>query len=374
MSMLQTLDRVGEPAEDVLDRIEARVESDLAPIVQQIDHGHYPLDVLRALGGAGLFALHLARHTPLARPDLGRAVMAMTAVGRRCMATAFCTWCHDAAGWYLEHTENAALRDRLQGPIARGEAMGGTGLSNPMKSLSGIEEFKLRAKRADGGWIVSGILPWVSNLGPGHWFGAVFVNGDDPRHRVMAMIECGQPGVELRANARFIALEGTGTYAVLFRRAFIADEQVMADPAEPMIRRIRPGFVLLQTGMALGVTQGAIDLMREADVNLSHTNQWLPHRPDDFEEDLSRLRDRILAAAAEPQNGGPDHLREVLTVRLHASELVLAAAQAAMLHAGARGYIEGSAHHRRLREAYFAAIVTPSTRHLRQELANMARN
>jgi hypothetical protein len=40
-----------------------------------------------------------------------------------------------------------------------------------------------------------------------------------------------------------------------------------------------------------------------------------------------------------------------------------------MLHAGARGYIENSPEHRRLREALFVAIVTPSIKHLRQELA-----
>ena len=48
------------------------------------------------------------------------------------------------------------------------------------------------------------------------------------------------------------------------------------------------------------------------------------------------------------------------TLRLAGGELSQRAAQAAMLHQGARGY---------LREAYFVAIVTPSLKHLRQELA-----
>jgi hypothetical protein len=40
-----------------------------------------------------------------------------------------------------------------------------------------------------------------------------------------------------------------------------------------------------------------------------------------------------------------------------------------MLHQGARGYLAHSAAQRKLREAYFVAIVTPAIKHLRRELA-----
>jgi len=45
-----------------------------------------------------------------------------------------------------------------------------------------------------------------------------------------------------------------------------------------------------------------------------------------------------------------------------------------MMHAGARGYLEGSVVSRLQREAWFVAIITPSIRHLRQELATLAAN
>lgn len=76
--------------------------------------------------------------------------------------------------------------------------MGGTGLSNPMKSFSGIEKLKLRGKRVAGGYEVSGVLPWVSNLGEGHLFGTVFEDANRPGHRVMGMFRCGHDGVEIR--------------------------------------------------------------------------------------------------------------------------------------------------------------------------------
>ena len=43
-----------------------------------------------------------------------------------------------------------------------------------MKTFFGIEKFKLKGRRVDGGYVVRGALPWVSNLGPDHFFGTIF--------------------------------------------------------------------------------------------------------------------------------------------------------------------------------------------------------
>ncbi len=356
-------------APGLLARVRAEVTASLDPIVGQIDHGTYPAEAMRALGRNGAFAAHLAAETPLAARDLGVAIEAMAAIGASCMSTAFCTWCQDACGWYLENSGNTDLRARLQPALAHGVAMGGTGLSNPVKALAGIEGFKLKATRADGGYVVSGVLPWVSNLGEGHWFGTIFEDANDASHRLMAMVRCGQPGVEIRQNAHFIALEGTGTYSVLFRRAFIADDMLLADPLSDMARRIRPGFVLLQTGMGLGVIDGCIGLMHAADRTHLSTNKYLSDRPETIEAAVADLRATLMQLAATPDETDPGYMRSVLEARLATSELTLRATQSAVLHGGARGYLEGSAIARRQREGNFVALITPSVRHLRMELA-----
>lgn len=386
MTNLATIQMVAEPhalhadgsvasslAADIMPGMR-QIAADLAPMASDIDHkGVYPGDMLRRLGEAGAFAPHLAAHMRQPAPDLGLAIRAMAEIGAACMSTAFCMWCQDACGWYLENSGNIALRAKLQPGIATAALLGGTGLSNPVKALSGIENFRLRAERADGGYVVSGVLPWVSNLGEGHWFGTVFQSGDDAGHKMMAMVQCGQPGVQIRQNARFIALEGTGTYSVLFRRAFIADEMLLADPLGDMVARIKPGFILLQTGMGLGVIQGCIEVMHDSNRQLAATNQYLPQQVGAFEDALAALRETINGLAATPLDGSREYVRAVLRARLRCSELALEASQAALLHSGARGYIEGSRVSRLLRESYFVAIITPSIKHLRQELAMLDR-
>lgn len=368
MSDIRPADAAYAGAPNLMDLLDA----ELAPLAARIDHeGFYPETIMRQLGRAGVYARHLTAFAP-GPPDLGAAIADMGEVAARCMSTAFCVWCQDACGWYLENTDNTGLRAKLQGGIADGTLLGGTGLSNPIKALSGIEGFNLRATRVAGGYSVTGVLPWVSNLGQGHWFGTIFQDAADPAHRMMAMVMCGQPGVEIRQNIKYSVLEGTATYSIRFRRAFIADEMMLADPLGDMVGRIRPGFVLLQTGMGLGVIRASIDSMTKSDATHQHTNRFLPMRPAYFEECLETIQAKVMQLAATPHDGSPDYVRDVLAASLAVSDLTLEAIQAGMLHAGAKAFIEHAPVQRRLREGYFVAMITPSIRHLKQELGRVA--
>jgi alkylation response protein AidB-like acyl-CoA dehydrogenase len=73
-----------------------------------------------------------------------------------------------------------------------------------------------------------------------------------------------------------------------------------------------------------------------------------------------------LRAIEEPDRAS---FLDVLRTRLDMTWLALEAAQAALLQYGARGYLTGAEPARRLREAQFVAIVTPSVKHITTELA-----
>ena len=140
-------------------------------------------------------------------------------------------------------------------------------------------------------------------------------------------------------------------------------------PALPFIARIKAGFILLQCGMALGLIRGCVALMRRCDESGGDSNRFLEERPETFAAALERLRAEVAELSATPYDDSSEYMRRVLRARLDASDWSLRAAQAAMLHAGARGYVAGAPAQRRLRESYFIAIVTPATKHLRRELA-----
>ena len=362
---------------DVIKAVRELATGPLAELADDIDRrGVYPKSILQRLGELGALKAHMAE--PGKPADYGLAIRAMTEVSRVCGATGFMVWCHDVCGVYMEQSGNPALMGHVLDQHANGRTLGATGMSNPMKTFAGIETFLLHAKKVDGGYVVNGTLPWVSNLGPDHYFGAVAdvaaenTAVDAAKTEIMFLIHCDAPGVELRNCPSFSAMEGTNTWAVRLTDYFVGSEQMIADPVRPFIGRIRAAFILLQTGMGLGVAQGAIDSMWTVERQLGHVNEFLDDRPDDLQAELDELTARIMLLAKTPFGADKQFVIDVLDVRAHASELALRAAQSALLHQGARGYLMSSSVQRRVRESHFVAIVTPAVKHLRKEIARLS--
>ncbi|MBT3358591.1 MAG: acyl-CoA/acyl-ACP dehydrogenase [Rhodospirillales bacterium] len=358
-------------ASPLLTEIRRIADKELAPQVVEIDRdGHYPEDILRSAGAAGAFRQHLPRANP-SGDGMAATIEAMAILGEHCLSTAFLGWCQNACAYYMELSDNTFLKRTILPRVAAGERLGGTALSNPMKSFSGIERLLLKGKAVKGGFRVSGRLPWVSNLGDGHLFGAIFQLADS-QHTVMAMTDCAWEGLSITQNVSFTALEGTRTFCVRFDDVFVPEDWVLADPADAIVPKIKPGFILMQAGMAIGLVRDCVAIMRRANRRLDHVNRFLDDPPDEIESALFTAEEEVGTLAATPLETDRDFLRRVLSVRADASELSLKAAQSAMLHAGARGYVAQSAAQRRLRESYFVAIVTPALKHLRKELANLS--
>ena len=359
---------------DLIKTVRELATGSLAELADDIDRrGIYPKTILHRLGELGALKAHMAQ--PGKPADYGLAIAAMTEISRVCGATGFMVWCHDVCGVYMEQSGNPALMGELLTKHNNGQTLGATGMSNPMKTFAGIETFLLHAKKVDGGYVVNGTLPWVSNLGPDHYFGAVAdVAVDDVvKSEIMFLVRCDAAGVELRNCPSFSAMEGTNTWAVRLTDYFVSSDLMIADPVRPFIGRIRAAFILLQTGMGLGVAQGAIDSMWTVERQLGHVNEFLDDRPDDLQAELDDLTARIMALARTPFGCDKAFLIDVLDVRAHASELALRAAQSALLHQGARGYLMTSSVQRRVRESHFVAIVTPAVKHLRKEIARLSK-
>ena len=360
------------PSHELLANVKQITTGALASAAYQIDHeGFYPTDILRALGQAGAFGAHLERNGQ----NTGLAIDAMREIARNCGSTGFLAWCHDVCGLYLEQSGNPALTGAMLDEHACANTLGGTALSNPMKTFAGIEKMLLRAKRVQGGYRVSGALPWVSHIGRGQYCGAiagVYLDDGSTSHEIMFLLRCTND-VVLRPCPEFSGMEGTSTWGLRLEDYFVGEDALIADPAKPFIARVRAAFILLQTGWALGVTQGGIESMLEVEPLLGHVNKFLNDRPDDMQAELDDLSQRIQTLALTPFDGSTDYVLSVLDARAQSAELSLRASQSALLHQGARGYMMNTAPQRRIREAHFVAIVTPAIKHLRWEMARLSK-
>jgi alkylation response protein AidB-like acyl-CoA dehydrogenase len=355
------------PSASIADQVAAIARKDLAPMAASIDAGAvYPDELLRRLGDVGAWGSHQPNN---GAADLRGAIQSIATLGEVCGATAFMAWCQNTLVWYAANSSNPALIAKFAGKFASGQILGGTGLSNPMKSFFGIEKLKLKGRKVDGGYIVKGALPWVSNLGPDHFFGTIFEREDGPGGIVMFLADCSDPAITLQPCKPFLAMDGTGTYGVQFRDAFVPDDLILAEPAGPFVKKIRAGFILLQTGIGLGLIRDCISIMDEVGAPLGHVNRYLPQQPVQFRELHAEFEKEAMALASDPYSADDTYWRRVVALRLRIGDASVAAAHGAMLHCGARGYLKSHRAQRRLREAYFVAIVTPATKQLRKMLA-----
>ena len=369
------------PFDAVLEDLRAAISEDLEPNVQDIDvNGVYPEVFMRRLGELGGYRQGTSAELGGAGRGLGYTIRVMEEVSKTCLSTGFCVWCQTVCAWYVQNSANEYLKEQVLPEIISGAARAGTGLSNPMKHFAGIERIKLTATRRPEGYVLNGAIPWVSNVddggGSGGQYFAVAAGDEDEDSYTMMIIPSGAEGLKMRNGGQFIALEGSNTWGWRFKDVPVPEEHVLASPAEEFVRRIRPGFVLTQSGIGLGLVKSCIELMKKsnnrADIKKSGVNGFLDDGVEELEAEYNKVRRGVYALADEIGCDGEDLrddlFRDTVEARLQTSELSLRASQAAMLHAGAGGYLQHGAVERKLRESYFVAIVTPALKQLRKML------
>jgi alkylation response protein AidB-like acyl-CoA dehydrogenase len=359
----------------MLAQLKLKVASDLAPQVPDIDQGQYPSKFMHTIGEVGGFGQLVSKQYGGFNNGIKAAIQVIEGISEECLCTGFMTWCQIACTWYMEKSSNAYLKQELLPLVASGKVLGGTGLSNPMKHFAGIEKIALVAERRPNGYLINGLLPWVSNVGAGHHFGISARIADSDEY-LMAIVSDDLEGLNLKQTAHFIALEGSNTFSCSFRNVFVPDELILAAPCEDYVKQIRPGFILTQVGMGLGLTKSCIKIMERSNQRYGHVNCFLDDQVEDIAASLAIARKRTYQIADSLSNEGGvgiSLLKDIIQARLESSQLSLRAANAAMLHMGARGYLRGGAVERKLREAFFVSIVTPAVKQLKKMLHDLDR-
>jgi alkylation response protein AidB-like acyl-CoA dehydrogenase len=139
-------------------------------------------------------------------------------------------------GCALERFASTALKERLLGPIARGELTFCQGFSEP-EAGSDLASLTTRAVRKGDSFVVDGHKMWTSSAWLADWiYLAVRTNPDEPRHGGISVLVApiDTPGIEVR---RFPVLGGGFLCEVFLDRVEI--------PAENLVGEIDRGWDVL---------------------------------------------------------------------------------------------------------------------------------
>ncbi len=340
--------------------LDTAIQKNLKPFVRKIDtEAYYAEGYLTGLGEAGL----LRSDDVSTSERLERELFVTEKTAQYCMTTAFNLWCHLASLTYLRNSSNDYLKNEILPYLEQGTFLGATGLSNPMKYYAGLEKLHLQAKRTNGGYVLSGTIPSVSNLKDNHWFAVVAALADN--QQVMAFVPCNAIGLSLKEKIGYLGVNGSATFACRFTDVFIPDEWMVSDNAEAFCENIRSTFVLYQVPLGLGVTYASIQSMKKSPQKQGGVNTFLSIQPEEIEQEYLFIKDRIATLLDQDKLDW----KAVLQIRLDIDKLIIKAVHGDMLHSGGAAYLQKSNPARRLREAYFLINLTPTEKHLEKMLA-----
>ena len=134
-------------------------------------------------------------------------------------------------------------------PIARAELIFAIGMSEP-ESGSDLASIRTRARRTDGGWMLSGQKIWTSMADEADYAVVLCRTGDDEdRHRGMSqlIVDMRSDGIDVR---RIVTMAGDAEFCeIFFDDCFVPDSRVVGEP----------GSGWLQVTTELGYERGGPD-------------------------------------------------------------------------------------------------------------------
>ncbi|QVQ50012.1 acyl-CoA/acyl-ACP dehydrogenase [Spiractinospora alimapuensis] len=286
-------------------------------------------------------------------------------VARACLSSAFSLWGQRMVIEYLSRAPGTPYVSGLLDQLRTGEITGSSHMAPALKEISGVGDVVITARRTDGGYVLNGPIPWASNLFPD----AVVVlparlsdSSDDDSDRIIATVRVGAPGVRIRDYPELMALNATASSSGTLEEVFVADEAVVSTDLSAFCSQVRPTLLLVQTAFCTGLTTASLAQARES---LSSSDSMFDDDLDTLEGELAGQRERLGALATTPPQP-----RAATQLRLDAALLAQSATRLEATAKGGAGYMAKSATSRRLREAAFLPVQSPTEGHLRWDLRN----
>lgn len=283
-----------------------------------------------------------------------------------CVTTAFVHWCHLVSMLYIERSNNCVIKENVLPKLKKGEIFGTTGLSNGMKYYAGMEKVLVKATPSKDGFILNGMLPYISNLAENNL--VAIIAEVSASKRIIAFIPANLKGIHLQEKNSFIGLNGTSTYSMRFNDVFISDHWLLDEDADKLIATFRNDMVYYQIAIILGLIKASISSIEKVQQKQNGINNFAISNfvklQEEYEELSQRAKQLILT------NRFSLSWSEVIRLRRDSAISALKITQAELLHYGAAAYKKGSSTERRLREAQFLAIVTPAIKQLEKMLRN----
>jgi alkylation response protein AidB-like acyl-CoA dehydrogenase len=338
------------------------VVEEVAATARAVDAGEHDVrPALTALGTAGLLDLG----TVDGHGTLAEQAAVLRRLAGVCMASAFSAWAQHMAIDYIDAWGSPELKADVLPDLTAGTRPGATAMATAFQDALGLREIGITDDdEGDDGIVLDGLVPWASNLFAD---GAVVVlpARTSSGRRLIVAIRTDQAGVTVNPHPPLLALGSTASTSLQLDGVRVPSTHVLTDRFLDFLADVRGPFLLLQTAFCLGIAEAALA-----------SAGGRPLGPDDvLADDHRELSDRLAARTSDHARllaRGRQSDTEVVALRLAAGRLGVEATRHEANAAGGAGYLATSATARRLREAAFLPIQSPTEAQLRWELSRSA--
>jgi hypothetical protein len=312
--------------------------------------------LLRDLAEAGLLDLGLPGSAG-SYADQARVIADLAAV---CMTSAFAAWAHRMTVEYLVGHGGALLAD-LADDVRAARRPGSTALAGTFRAAAGVAEIPVRV---DGG-SASGFISWASNL----YADAVVVTGvGEGETKRMVAFDLVADGVDVLPVTGLLALDATRSGAITLDAVDSTRLRPLATTFDTFVTAVRPTFLVLQSAFALGLASASLAAVGA----LEGPASALEADVSDARAELARLAAVLDESTSLLDRGEQPTIRTSLELRLGASHLATRATQLELAVKGGSAYRASSPTARRVREALFLPVQSPTEVQLQWELQQIS--
>jgi alkylation response protein AidB-like acyl-CoA dehydrogenase len=274
---------------------------------------------------------------------VGRKAMEIMAGG--CLTTTFVWMPHHGAVRSVAGSSTPGLREEWLAPMCRGERRAGFALGGILPSGPGVT-----ARPVDGGWLLSGVAPWVTGWG---LVDVIHTASHGPDGVILwTLIDAVESPTLTCERLPLVAVHASVTVSVHFTDHFVPAERVTGtEPLSAWIRTAPSPDRLAPVGQdgkwSLGRHHMATVTGALALGLAGRCCRLMP--PSPLDEELVTHREALDRAATS----APDTLP---TVRAHASQLAVRAAASLVVATGSRSILLDAHPQRLMREATFLLV------------------
>ncbi|MFD3606449.1 acyl-CoA dehydrogenase family protein, partial [Streptomyces sp. NPDC058656] len=246
-----------------------------------------------------------------------------------------------------------AQKQRWLVPLARGEAIGAFGLTEPGAG-SDAAGITTAARRADGGWLINGTKMFITNAGTDISQGVTLLattgRDDDGRKRFATFyVPTGTPGYTCGAKLKKLGWHAMDTRELVFDECWVPDDHLIGDEGGGLrqflsvldkgrISVAALGLSLAKAALALAVKHAT---ERHQFGRPLSAFQAVAHKIADIGTEFEAARWMVYRAAWLADQGRP-YGTQAAMAKLFASEVAnRAASQAVQIHGG-YGYVRES--------------------------------